>query len=132
MRVSEGIARNVGGSWHGMLRLVVHGIAGWALCTIAMLCLLRVTSLTGAMIAHALIAPTIFAVIARHYFAAGDAREPLMTAVAFVGILALLDLVVVAVMIGVGFAMFGSFLGFWLPVISIFIVTAAVGTISSN
>jgi hypothetical protein len=93
--------------------------------------LLHVTSVTFAVVAHALIAPAIFAAIAGHYFAARGAREPVATASAFVAIIALLDLTVVAALLGNGFAMSGSLLGFWLPLVLIFGVTAVIGTISS-
>ena len=114
-----------------LFRLARYGLVGWALCALVMAGLLRATSLTTALVLHGLIAPAIFAVIAHRYFAARGAREPLATAFGFVGIVALLDLVIVAGLAHRGLAMFGSILGFWLPLALIFGVTIAVGTISS-
>jgi menaquinone-dependent protoporphyrinogen oxidase len=113
-----------------LFRLARHGLLGWALCALVMAGLLRATSLTTALVLHGLLAPAIFAVIARHYFAARGAREPLATAFGFVGIVAILDLVIVAGLAHQGLAIFGSILGFWLPLALIFGVTSAVGTIS--
>ena len=113
------------------VRLAFYGAVGWASCALAMGGLLRATTMTMALVSHAVIAPVIFAVIARHYFAARGAREPLATASAFIAIVAGLDLVVVAGLLRNGTAMFGSVVGFWLPLALIFAVTAAIGTISS-
>ena len=114
----------------GLGRLVAHGVVGWALCAAAMTGLLRVASPTTAMVMHAILVLAIFAAIARHYFAVRGAREPVATALAFAGIVVVLDLVVVAGLLHNGFAMFASFVGFWLPVLLIFCVTAAIGMIS--
>ena len=113
------------------LRLALHGVTGWALCAAVMMGLMRAASLTTALVVHAVAAPVLFALVARHYFAARGAREPLPTATAFVAIVATLDLTVVALIARKGFAMFGSALGFWLPITLIFFVTLAVGTVSS-
>jgi hypothetical protein len=115
----------------GMGRLLVHGVIGWASCTVTMTGLLHVSSPTIAMVAYALLAPAIFAAIARHYFAAPGAREPFATALAFAGIVVLLDLSVVAGLLHNGLAMFASLIGFWLPLLLIFGVTAVVGMVSS-
>jgi hypothetical protein len=91
--------------------------------------LLAATNLTVALALHALAAPVIFTAIARSYFHARGAREPLATATAFVGIAALFDLVVVAGLVQHSVAMFGSVAGSWLPLVLIFGATWATGEI---
>lgn len=112
-------------------RLLLHGLAGWALCAATMGTLLRATSVGAAIAVHALAAPVIFAWIARHYFRARGARDPLPTALAFVGIVALLDLVVVGGLVEHSLAMFGSIAGTWLPFALIFLVTWMTGELMS-
>ncbi len=78
--------------------------------------------------AYALVvAPLIFALVARNYFHARGARAAMATAFAFAGIVALLDAVVVAGWIQRSPAMFGSVAGTWLPLLLIFAVTWASG-----
>jgi menaquinone-dependent protoporphyrinogen oxidase len=112
-------------------RLVAHGIAGWALCAVTMGALLAVTSPATALVVHALTAPVLFAFVARRYFEARGARDPLPTALGFVGIVASLDAVVVAGLIQHSLRMFGSVLGSWVPLLLIFAVTWAAGTFAS-
>ena len=112
-------------------RLAAHGIVGWALCAATMGALLAVTSLETALIVHALAAPVLFAFVARRYFEARGAREPLPTALAFVGIAATLDVIVVAGLIQHSLQMFGSVIGSWVPLSLIFAVTWATGEFAS-
>ena len=112
-------------------RLLAHGAAGWALCAALMASLLQATSLGTAIAIHAVAAPLIFAAIALNYFRAHGAREPLPTALAFTGIVALLDAGVVALLILQSFAMFASVAGTWLPFGLIFLVTWAIGVTMS-
>ena len=110
-------------------RLLLHGIVGWALCALVMLGLLWAAGPGVARVIHALAAPLIFIGVALHYFRERGAREPLATALAFTGIVAVLDLAVVAGLIQHSLAMFGSVAGFWLPLALIFGVTWATGAI---
>ena len=116
---------------HSLADLFGHAVLGWALCAAVMGLLLRVSSLTVALTLHALAAPTIFALLARHYFGRPGAREPMWTALAFAGSVALLDLVVVAGLIQRSLEMFGSIAGTWLPFGLIFAVTWATGAVKS-
>lgn len=111
-------------------RLALHGLAGWALCAIAMTVLLWLVPTTVALVAHLVLAPVIFAGIARHYFAARGAREPVATAATFVAIVAILDAAIVAGLAG-QHAMLHSALGFWIPLVAIFAMTAAVGILAN-
>ena len=112
--------------------LVLHGAVGWALCAAVMGALLMATTLRTALIVHAVLAPAIFVVIARHYFQARGAREPISTALAFLGTVGVLDLVVVAGLVQRSLAMFGSIIGTWLPLGLIFVATLATGELLST
>jgi len=109
------------------LRLIAHGAAGWLACSVIMGALLQVMRLPIALGVHALAAPVIFFVVARQYFHASGARDSMATAAAFVGIVAVLDLLVVAGFVQRNLAMFGSLTGTWLPFLLIGVVTWTVG-----
>lgn len=111
----------------GLARLFAHGLAGWMLCAATMAILTRVTSLGAALVLHAFLAPVIFGLVARRYFRARGARGALTTAVVFTGMVALLDLIVIAGFVQRSLALFGSFLGSWLPFALIFSVTLIMG-----
>ena len=113
-------------------RLVLHGVIGWAACALAMGLLLATRHLGMALVLHAIAAPLIFAAVSRHYFRLPGAREPRPTAFAFVAIVALLDLVVVAGLIQRSLAMFESIGGVWLPFLLIFVATWMTGEVMST
>ncbi len=117
---------------HSVAALLAHAVAGWAACAVVMGALLQLTSLSVAVAVHAAAAPVIFTLLARHYFAERGAREPLPTALAFVAVVALLDVGVVAGTIQRSLAMFGSFAGTWLPLVLIFLATWATGALMST
>jgi menaquinone-dependent protoporphyrinogen oxidase len=112
-------------------RLVLHGLVGWAFCAAVMGTLLSATSLTVAVVIHAVVAPLVFAAIAFHYFREPGARAPLPTALAFVGIVALLDFAVVAGAVQHSLAIFGSVAGTWLPFALILVATWGTGAVIS-
>ncbi len=111
--------------------LALHAAAGWAACAAIMGALLATTSLGVAFTVHALVAPIVFAIVARRYFHYRGAHEPLATAAWMAGLTALLDIVVVAGLIQRDAAMLRSVAGFWLPIALVFFVTWAVGAIAS-
>jgi menaquinone-dependent protoporphyrinogen oxidase len=113
-------------------RLVLHGAIGWAACAATMAALLAATTLTVALVAHAIVAPLVFAAVARHYFRGRGARDPLPTALAFVAIVALLDLVVVGGLVQRSLVLFTSLVGTWLPFALVFLVTWAVGELMAT
>jgi menaquinone-dependent protoporphyrinogen oxidase len=112
-------------------RLVLHGLVGWAGCAAAMGVLLSTVGIEAALWLHVLAAPTIFALVSRNYFRARGAREPLSTALTFVAVVALLDLVVVAGTVQHSLVMFTSVVGTWLPFALIFGTTWATGEVMS-
>jgi menaquinone-dependent protoporphyrinogen oxidase len=118
-------ARSVG-------RLVAYGVAGWALCAATMGSLLRFADLTAALIAHAVAAPVIFLALARHYFRARGARDPLPTAIAWTAIVVLLDAVIMAGAVLRSLKIFGSVAGTWLPFAMIFVAIWATGALMST
>lgn len=112
-------------------RLVRHAVLGWAACALTMFALLATGRAGIALALHALAAPLIFAAVSRHYFRQPGARDPRPTAFTFVGVVAVLDLVVVAGLIQRSLAMFGSVAGFWLPSLLIFVATWTTGEVMS-
>jgi hypothetical protein len=108
-------------------RLVAHGVLGWALCAAAMAILVAVSPHDIALVIHATAAPVVFAGIAWHDFRAPGARGAPGAALAFVAIVTLLDVVVIAGLVQRSFAMFGSMIGLWVPLGLIGIVTWAIG-----
>ena len=112
-------------------RLLAHAVVGWASCFAVMSVLLRLLGLSGALALHALAAPLIFTGLSSHYFRARGARDPLPTAVAWLAVVALLDLIVVAGVVLRSLAMFGSIVGTWLPFTLIFLATWATGEVLS-
>lgn len=115
-----------------LARLFLHGLTGSALCAVTMGVLEWTTTSTVALVSHAVAAPVIFSVVAGSYFRKRGAREPMPTALAFVGIVALLDLVVVAGLFQRSLAIFGSLAGTWLPFALIFAVTWVIGQVMST
>jgi hypothetical protein len=93
--------------------------------------LIATVGLGVALWLHALAATLIFVLVARAYFRARGAREPLSVAAVFAATVGLLDLVVVAGAIQHSLAMFASFVGTWLPFSLIFGATWATGEVMS-
>jgi len=112
-------------------RLVLHAVAGWAACGIVMAALLAVTSERMALALHAAVVPILFVVVARHYFAARGARDPVPTALGFVATVIVLDLVVVSGLFLRSLVLFESVAGAWLPLALVFLATWATGEIAS-
>lgn len=113
-----------------VVRLVLHGVVGWALCAAVMGVLLWATTPTAAELVHAFAAPAIFALVAHHYFRERGARSPLPAATVFAVTVALLDLGVVSGLVQRDLAMFTSILGSWLPFALIFFVAWAMGELA--
>ena len=117
---------------HSLKRLVAHGFVGWAGCTALMSVLLAIASTTAAIVVHAIAVPFVFGALAWHYFGGRGTREPLATALTWTGIVAVLDVLVVAWAIQGSFELLTSFAGLWLPLILTFGVTWGVGALMST
>jgi menaquinone-dependent protoporphyrinogen oxidase len=113
-------------------RLAAYGVVGWAACAAIMALLLRMTDFTFAAAVHAVAAPVIFLLLARRYFAARGARDPLPTALAWTAIVAGLDLAVVAGALQRSLGLFASIAGTWLPFALIFLVTWVTGALMAT
>ena len=107
--------------------IFVFALVGWVLCAASIGIGFAVTSQTTTLVVHAILAPVVFAGLSWMYFTRFAYTTPLVTAALFLGLVATLDLVVVAAFILRSFAMFGSVLGTWLPFALIFAATWATG-----
>jgi len=111
--------------------LLLHGLAGWALCGGAMVLMLSVFNEMLAVALHALVAPAVFVFLSRHYFKLRGAREPLPTAIVFTAVVVAMDAGVVAGLVQRSTALLTNVAGFWLPAALIFIATLATGVVMS-
>jgi len=111
-------------------RLVLHAAVGWAACGVLMAVLLALASERVALAVHAALVPILFVPVARHYFAARGARDPLPAALAFVATVIVLDLVVVAGLFLRSAVVFASVASTWLPFALVFLSTWATGELT--
>ena len=109
--------------------ILVHGIVGWALCGSIVMIGREIWPMDTTLIIHAIGAPIIAAGLSLIYFNFFNYTTPLQTAVIFVGIAILMDLVVVALLIENSFEMFASLIGTWVPWALMFISTYLVGNL---
>lgn len=117
---------------HSLSRLVSHGVIGWALCAAVMAGLLSLPTTGLALALHAIAAPLVFILVSRHYFAPPGAREPLPVALAFAGIIVVLELAVLAWRIPGRLTVSTAILGAGLPSALIFASTWMTGFIMST
>ena len=107
--------------------ILAHAMVGWALCGATMGLGLAFTNLSTALVVHLVAAPVFFIGIAWVCFRRFNFTSPLQTATAFMVIVILLDVFVVALLIERSFAMFGSVTGTWLVFLLIFLATYLTG-----
>lgn len=112
-----------------VLVLLAHAFVGWALSAATMNIGMAVTSLSTALIVHAIAAPLFFTAISLIYFRKFNYTTPLQTAFFFLAFVIAMDFFLVAMLINESFAMFASFLGTWLPFALIFTSTYLTGTL---
>jgi len=103
-------------STKGAAIAVTHSLVGWVLCGATMALGMKVTTLETALILHAFAVPLIFTALSLIYFRRLESWPPFRTAVTFVGVVIIMDVVVVALLIE-------SVLGTWLPFLLIFFST---------
>ena len=113
-----------------MVIAVAHGLIGWALCGATIGVGMMLTTHETALIVHAFTAPVIFTALSLAYFRRSEAWSPLLTAAAFLGVVVVMDVFVVALLVEHSFEMFGSVLGTWLPFLLIFLSTWWTGLAS--
>jgi hypothetical protein len=112
--------------------VAVFALVGWALCAATMGIGIAVAGLKVALMIHAVAAPVIFAAISMVYFRRSRHMTPVTTAAAFVAIVVVMDIVVVATLVQGSFIMFASVLGTWLPFALIIASTYLMGAIARN
>jgi hypothetical protein len=117
---------------HRRFSLIACAIVGWALCAVVMGIGMGLTTVENTLIVHAVAAPLIFGVLAAVYFCAFPDASVVGTAGAWLGIVMLLDLIVVAALILRSLAMFQTPLGTWLPFALIFLSVLAVGEVHAS
>jgi hypothetical protein len=114
------------------LVILLHALAGWAWCGALIGVARQVLSMNAALIIHAIGAPLGFAAISFFYFRRFAFTTPLRTAAAFLGVVAGLDLFLVAPFLERSYAMFASPLGTWIPFALIFVATYVTGRIAAH
>ena len=112
------------------LTLLAHALVIWALCGATMAIALQVTSSERALVAHAVAAPVAAAIVSAVYYGAFNYTSPLATAAVVTGVVALLDLLVVALLLQRSLGPFGRVMGLWLPLTLVFVQTAVSGYVA--
>ena len=77
-------------------RLVEYGLAGWGITTALTAIVLMLSPVTVALTIHALVAPLIFGMLAYRYQVVDGARSPLVTAIVWTALVAVLDALLLA------------------------------------
>jgi hypothetical protein len=85
--------------------------------------LLPLTRPTFAIVVHAIVAPVVFAMIARRYQAADGARAPLATAVAWTVMFGVLHAGLLSPVVRPEIALVASWAAFWLPLALVFVAS---------
>jgi hypothetical protein len=112
--------------------LGAFGAVGWAYCGSIVGIGRQFLSIDTTMIIHAIGAPVGFAILSWVYRRRFGSTSPLATAAIFLGIVILLDVFLVALIFERSFAMFGSFIGTWLPFLLIFFAKHAAGVLGNR
>ena len=106
---------------------LLHALTGWALCGAVMGIGMKMLSLQNALLLHLFAAPLIFALVSLSYHRKAPSSRPVLVAAGFTAVVMAMDFFLVAWIIQKSFAMFGSFMGTWMPFAMIFISTWTTG-----
>jgi hypothetical protein len=87
----------------------------------------QLLSLQNTLIVHAIVAPVVFALLARHFFHRFPDASPFRTSLGLVGTVVGLDALIVAPLLEHSYAMFTSPLGTWIPFASMWLASFFVG-----
>jgi len=120
------------GFWFNQPIGVVVAVVGWAYCEAIIGVGRHFLSIHATLIVHAMSAPVGFALISFFYHRKYAFTSPVQTAAAFLGVVVVLDLVLVAPAFEKSYAMFSSVLGTWIPFALIFAVTYLTGQFTSS
>jgi len=99
---------------------LLHALIGWDLCGAVMGAGMAVLSLQNALILHLFAAPLIFALVSLSFHKKAPSSEPILVAAGFTAVVVAMDFILVAWIIQKSFAMFGSYIGTWMPFVMIF------------
>ena len=107
--------------------VLLHALAGWAYCGMLIGVGRRFLSMDATLVVHAVGAPIGFALLSLLYFRRFACTTPLQTAVAFLAVVAAMDVFLVAPVFEGSYAMFASLLGTWISFALIFAATYLTG-----
>src|SRR5271165_6979725 len=111
-----------------ILPLSLSAFVVWLACGLTMAFGREALGLETALRIHAIAAPVFAALASLVYFTRFRRVTPLAAAAFFTAFIIVLDAALVAPVFEKSYAMFGSFLGTWLPFLSIFASTYLTGT----
>jgi len=110
--------------------VLIHAFIVWVLCAAVMGIGRAVTTQQNAFIIHAIAAPLVSALVSLNYFRKFNFTSPLQTALIFVLVPAILDLLIVSLLILRSLDMFtspASLFGTWIPLTLIFLASFLTG-----
>lgn len=116
---------------HALSRLVEYGAYGWAVSALTLGILLPLTRPSFAIAVHLIVAPVVFAVLARRYQSADGARSPLVTAVTWTAMVGVLDASLVAAVVRPNIVLLGSAAAYWVPLALVFVASWAIGAVAA-
>ena len=112
--------------------ILAHAVVGWAYCGAIIGVGRQFLSIHTTLVLHAIGAPVGFALISFFYHRRYAFTSPMQTAAAFLGVVVVLDLFLVAPVFEKSYAMFSSVLGTWIPFALIFAATYLTGRFTSS
>ncbi len=107
------------GNMRRFASLVLHGLAGWAICGATVGVGREIVSMQTTLLVHAVVTPLAFALLAWHHARRFPDVSPRGVAFGMTLIVVGLDGLVVAPFLERSYAMFRSVLGTWVPFASI-------------
>jgi len=120
------------GTFYKTTVVIAHAVVGWAFCGMLVGVGRRFLPMQATLVLHAIGAPLGFALISHFYYRKFAYTSPAQTAAPFLGVVAGLDLLLVAPVFEKSYAMFSSVLGTWVPFALIFAATYLTGRYSSS
>jgi hypothetical protein len=106
---------------------LVHAFIGWLLCAAVMGVGMSILPLQNALLVHLFAAPLIFALVSLSFYKKAPSSPPILVAAGFTAFVMAMDFILVAWIIQKSFAMFGSFMGTWMPFAMIFVSSLMTG-----
>lgn len=113
------------------LSVVVHGLAGWAICGATIAIGRQVMSMQTTLVVHAIVAPLAFGLLTWRHFNRFPGSHPGKVALGMFGIVVGLDALLVAPVFERSYDMFKSVLGTWIPFGSILAASYVAGRLAA-